>query len=273
MVAGYGFSELSGSTTADASGNNNTGTLVGGVTWTTSGKYGNALSFDGTGVVRILNSPSWRVNGLTGYTVSAWVKVKNVAISYKAVIGTGSWPANDIHIYKDGSAWVYGLRTTGGPSGWACGGYTSALSYLSSVDDTYHHIALVLNSAEGRCDFYSDGQIVGTDPYVDGTTNFRTGTGYNDLFVGGLNSAGQRLNADIDEVRVYTRALSQGEIQTDMNASVGDTTPPVISAVTATNIGTATATITWGTSEPADSQVEYGTTVAYGQSTTLRTYL
>ncbi|MGH9845674.1 MAG: LamG-like jellyroll fold domain-containing protein, partial [Blastocatellia bacterium] len=243
MVAGYGFSELSGSTTADASGNNNTGALEGGVTWTTGGKYGNALSFDGAGVVRILDSPSWRVNGLTGYTVSAWVKVKDVAVSYKAVIGIGSWPADDIHIYKNGSAWVYGFRTAGGPNGWSCNGFTSALSYLSSVDDTYHHIALVLNSAEGRCDFYSDGQIVGTDLYVDGATGFRTGAEYSNLFVGGLNS-GQGLNADIDEVRVYTRALSQGEIQTDMDAAVGDTTPPVISAVTATNIGAATATVT-----------------------------
>ena len=45
-VTAYGFNEGTGTTTADASGNGNTGTLTN-VTWT-SGRYGSALSFNGT---------------------------------------------------------------------------------------------------------------------------------------------------------------------------------------------------------------------------------
>jgi len=52
-----------------------------------------------------------------------------------------------------------------------------------------------------------------------------------------------------------------------------DTTPPTISAVQATSITSAGATITWTTNEPATSQVEYGTTTAYGAQTTLDTAL
>src|SRR6185295_7908674 len=52
-----------------------------------------------------------------------------------------------------------------------------------------------------------------------------------------------------------------------------DTTPPVISAVGATAITTNGATIGWTTNEAADTQVEYGTTTAYGSSTTLNTAL
>ncbi|HEV8638235.1 MAG TPA: DUF4082 domain-containing protein, partial [Chloroflexota bacterium] len=48
-----------------------------------------------------------------------------------------------------------------------------------------------------------------------------------------------------------------------------DTTPPVISAVQATAITTTGATVTWTTNEASDSQVEYGTTTAYGSTTTL----
>jgi hypothetical protein len=48
-----------------------------------------------------------------------------------------------------------------------------------------------------------------------------------------------------------------------------DVTAPVISAVTATNITATGATITWTTNEPANSQVNYGTTTGYGSSTTL----
>jgi hypothetical protein len=48
-----------------------------------------------------------------------------------------------------------------------------------------------------------------------------------------------------------------------------DATPPVISAVTSSSVTWASATITWTTDEPADSQTDYGTSTAYGQSTPL----
>ncbi len=48
---------------------------------------------------------------------------------------------------------------------------------------------------------------------------------------------------------------------------VADTTPPVISAVSATGAQSSAATIGWTTNEPATSQVEYGATTAYGSLT------
>jgi phosphodiesterase/alkaline phosphatase D-like protein len=48
-----------------------------------------------------------------------------------------------------------------------------------------------------------------------------------------------------------------------------DTTAPVISQVSASNITTSTATITWTTDVGATSQVEYGLTTSYGSTTTL----
>src|SRR2546428_13549861 len=50
LVAAYGFSEGAGPTVADASGNNNTGTLGGGVTWRKAGRDGGALVCNGAGV-------------------------------------------------------------------------------------------------------------------------------------------------------------------------------------------------------------------------------
>lgn len=270
-VAAYGFSETSGTTTADASGNNNTGALLGGVTRISNGKYGNALSFDGINdVVRVPDSPTWKVNGLTGYTISMWIKVNNTVGDYKMAIGKGSWPSEDFRIHKLGGQWQFFMNTTA----LKCAGATPAISYLTTADNTYHHIALVMDAARGNCNFYSDGQVVATDPYVSGTTVFSTGAGKNDLFIGGLDGGRQYLNSDIDEVRLHTRALSPSELQSEMNTPIDgapppDTTPPVISAVTAGSIGTTAATITWTTNEPADSQVEYGLTTAYGQTTTL----
>ena len=48
-----------------------------------------------------------------------------------------------------------------------------------------------------------------------------------------------------------------------------DTTPPVIAAVTASGVTASSALITWTTDEPADSQVEFGTTSAYGSASAL----
>jgi hypothetical protein len=54
-------------------------------------------------------------------------------------------------------------------------------------------------------------------------------------------------------------------------AAPADTTAPVISAVTSSSVTSAAATIAWTTDEASDSQVEYGTTTAYGSTTTLNT--
>ena len=72
LVAAYGFDEGSGTTTADQSGNGNTGTL------TTRpgrrrGKFGNALSFNGTNAfVTVADSNSLDLT--TGMTLEGWVK-------------------------------------------------------------------------------------------------------------------------------------------------------------------------------------------------------
>ncbi|TAK08866.1 MAG: hypothetical protein EPO39_03635, partial [Candidatus Manganitrophaceae bacterium] len=48
-----------------------------------------------------------------------------------------------------------------------------------------------------------------------------------------------------------------------------DTTPPVISGMAAGSLTASGALISWSTNEPADTQVEYGTTTAYGAATSI----
>ena len=52
-----------------------------------------------------------------------------------------------------------------------------------------------------------------------------------------------------------------------------DNAAPVLSAVSSSSVGSSSATITWTTDEASDSQVEYGTTSAYGSSTVLNASL
>ncbi|MGH7196419.1 MAG: fibronectin type III domain-containing protein [Candidatus Saccharimonadales bacterium] len=68
-------------------------------------------------------------------------------------------------------------------------------------------------------------------------------------------------------------ATSASATLTTEAAPPADATPPAISAVSSSNVTTNAATITWTTDEAADTQVEYGTTAAYGSSTPLNATL
>ncbi|MBI1866282.1 MAG: hypothetical protein HYS02_00755 [Candidatus Staskawiczbacteria bacterium] len=64
-------------------------------------------------------------------------------------------------------------------------------------------------------------------------------------------------------------STSAGFIFTTVSISVIDTAPPDISAIASSSITNSDAMITWTTNEASDTQVEYGTTAAYGSSTAL----
>src|SRR5258706_496495 len=71
LVAAYAFNEGSGTTVADVSGNNNNGTISA-ATWTSAGKFGSALMFNGTSAqVTVPNATSLQLT--TGMTLEAWV--------------------------------------------------------------------------------------------------------------------------------------------------------------------------------------------------------
>src|SRR5262249_27419290 len=96
LVAAYGFDEGTGTTVTDASGNGNSGTITN-ATWSTSGKYGKALSVNGTSaLVTIPNSASLQLSN--GMTLEAWVNPTNVNSVWRDVI----YKAND-NYYLEGT--------------------------------------------------------------------------------------------------------------------------------------------------------------------------
>ena len=77
LVAAFDFNQGSGTRLTDLSGNNNHGTLSNGPVWTAAGKYGGALTFDGTNdLVAINDAPSLDLT--SGMTLEAWVKPATV---------------------------------------------------------------------------------------------------------------------------------------------------------------------------------------------------
>ena len=237
LVAAYGFDEGSGTTTVDGSGNGNTGSLAS-TLWSTGGRFGGALSFNGNSSrVNIADSASLRLT--TGMTLEAWVRPSALADWATVIIKerTG-WYAGALYATTDngrpsGHVYTTGDRELRGPSGIPVGAWT----HLAT---TYNGSSLAL---------YVNGTQVASSP-ATGAIIANIGA----LRIGGNSIWYEPFNGLIDEVRIYSRALSASEIQEDMERSVAvDTTAPTVTARTPANgaagvhVGTAaTATFSEG---------------------------
>ncbi len=85
LVAAYSFDQGSGTTAPDASGSGNTGTLTNGPTWSSAGKYGGAISFDGVNdSVTVPDSASLDLT--SGMTLEAWVRPAALGTTWRTVI-------------------------------------------------------------------------------------------------------------------------------------------------------------------------------------------
>lgn len=70
-------------------------------------------------------------------------------------------------------------------------------------------------------------------------------------------------------VTAYDSAGNESGYSLEASKTIPDTSGPVVSGVSAVDITSVAATITWRTNEAATSQVDYGLTASYGSSTPL----
>ena len=94
LVAAYGFEEGAGTSIVDSSGAANGGTIQG-ATWTASGKFGKALSFNGSNS-RVAINDSVSLHLTNGMTLEAWVYPATLGnwdeIIYQATTGPSLKP-------------------------------------------------------------------------------------------------------------------------------------------------------------------------------------
>src|SRR5579875_2136636 len=207
------FDAGSGATAADSSGNGYTASLVNGVTWV-AGKIGDAIAANGTN--QYVSTPAIDLSGTSAITVMAWVNR-----TYSTVGG---------HVLWEGSA-NFNSSTTGfgffpddGPD---CGnsaplmagvrgdvGYTLNC-YTQPSSGVWHHIALIYDKTQpggSAVALYIDGVL--QTPVLNYYTATNTNTfGDNAIYLFSRGGTQQFNAGEMDDLRVYNRALSVSEIQ------------------------------------------------------------
>ncbi|HVQ58803.1 MAG TPA: LamG-like jellyroll fold domain-containing protein [Solirubrobacterales bacterium] len=208
LVLGYGFEETSGTTATDTSTAKNNGTLNG-ATGTPSGKFGRALSFDGTN--DRVDVPDANSLDLTnGMTLEAWVKPTTNG-GYRTAL-----------MKERGADLVYSLYASNGATP-KFESFTTGENAATSPNGlsltSWTHLTATYDGTTMR--LYENGTQVATKATTGSMPN-TTGA----LRIGGNAPWGEYFSGLIDEVRVYNRALSVSEIEADMNIPVGSPAAP-----------------------------------------------
>src|SRR3989344_1944012 len=231
LVAHYTFDD---GTANDASGNGNNGTLVGGPT-ATAGKIGGALSFDGSDdKVTVSHTSTLNGNG-SEISLSAWINPSSTSGSHHPIVGkiTGtngylfefSNSSNKINV--DTSSFYPTSNSTVGIGIWT-------------------HVVVIGDSTSHK--IYINGQLDKTDPnpwpIIDNTT---------ELEIGAEHIVTQYFQGIIDDVRIYNRARSAGEVG-ELYA-LGSGGPTIVNG----SCGSAAKTYTATESFPSGSYCASGT--------------
>ena len=220
LVGFWRFGDGTGLTAVDSSVYLRDGTLtnMAGTTEWVAGKAGGALDFDGTDdYVRIAD-----YNGVLGNnprTTMFWLKAPASVGGFpdgdwfRAVLGWGTYTTSQKWNINLNYGWVF-VSTQGG---WAKAGAKFV------ADDTWHHVAVVLpdmvNAKVGNMQIYIDG-VAASMEYWSGTNVIDTNdfNPNSNVYIGQYAEAtpdddGKKLFLGmIDEVRIYDRDLSAGEI-------------------------------------------------------------
>ena len=262
LLAGYAFDEGLGPTTADVSGNAITGTLSG-ATWSTVGKYGKALSFNGSSAYVDLGNPS-QLQLLGSMTVSAWVNASaNPPDDGQIVAKSNDASGWQLKTSPDTGPHTFGIAISSGT-----GVRVQRFSTTVRALNTWYHVAGVYNASARTLDIYVNGVLA--NGVLQGTVPASQGSpGAVNVNVG-RRAGGYYFNGLIDEARVYARALTQAEIQADMNTPLGAPLPPPAAPVLATPVNGATGvsltpTLTWNASSGATSyRLQVSTDAGFG---------
>jgi hypothetical protein len=201
LVSRWKLDETTGTTTEDSGPAGNDATLKGGATWLKTGCFP-AAKYANPGCVRIDGSDDLVELGLKmlptynkPMTLSLWVTYTSVTSNNQVFIAFTDEQNN-------GARLKFGLKA-GDLAAWRSDSVILA-SVAAPAADAWHH---VVYTYDGRTHtLYVDGTMRDTS-----TQTTDTGT-VSSARLGTLHTNTERLKGDLDEVRVYSRALTAAEV-------------------------------------------------------------
>ncbi len=199
LVGHWPFDEGSGTTAFDASGNGNDGIFVGDPQWVV-GMYGGALEFNGDDYLDCGNDPSLEIRD--AITIAFWFQVEAFQNSWEAFLSKGDSAYRASRGGGSGDGTHLGISGTGAGGG---NGWFNGPTIITGGD--WHHFAGTYDGSEGR--IYVDGVLDASTP-ASGQINIEP-----ENFWIGNNSqnTSRQLHGLMDDVRLYSRALTEEEIQ------------------------------------------------------------
>ncbi len=192
LVARWSFNDGSGSSVADSSVNNNTGTATGSPTWTTGPQRG-ALSFNGNSQYVRRNSLTGMNSGNAAHSIAAWIKVTALPANRAWILMLGRDTAGSHH-------WLINSRDSTQFGVW---GSSQGVPVLTGGN--WKHVAMTFDGINLKT--YVNGDSVGT---IAATFNLpATCT----LTVAQAHNSENHFNGLLDDVRVYNGALTTAEVK------------------------------------------------------------
>ncbi|MBU0664416.1 MAG: CxxxxCH/CxxCH domain-containing protein [Proteobacteria bacterium] len=202
-----------GITSGDVS--NNHGTVFGGATTVIDTERGTVGSFDGVDDYVAIPANGTLQNVIsTSFSFAAWVKPADLppsltpqppASDWIYTVIASSYPP-DALMYNNTGTFAFRVFNTA----WAQPSVTTPLSYAPGV---WHHVVGVTDDIAKTLTLYVDGQQVVQGPYT-GTLMNPAGPSFH---IGNSNPGGDwdfRMKGNVDDVRIYNRALSATEVAT-----------------------------------------------------------
>ena len=165
-------------------------------------------------------------------TLEAWVDPATVSSAWRDVIEKG----NDDYFLMGTTT----QSSAAGGGGIIGGSYGQVFTSSALPTSTWSHLALTYDGSTER--LYLNGAMVDSVAHT-GTITSST----NALTLGSDPFYGQFFNGLIDEVRIYNKALTAAQIQSDMNTAIGDV-PSTPTNLTATAASTTQVNLSWSAS-------------------------
>ncbi|MEM6781300.1 MAG: LamG-like jellyroll fold domain-containing protein, partial [Pseudomonadota bacterium] len=205
LIGYWELDETSGTTAEDSSGNGHDGTYVSidPATDSIPGQVENAIPFIAANneYVRITDHPDF---DLTSYTLSSWVRGDNPSDE------SGS-PNIEKIVSKDFNFilnWDHSVQGGASCEHWSGSVWETTGDAPDLSADTWYHLACTYDSASQDFIFYVNGIETNRSTSVPGAQ-----LDGQDVLIGRwqLGDGSHNINADIDDVRIYNRALSADE--------------------------------------------------------------